>query len=632
MSDELRAKTNPAPRRGVLVEAQNGPAIEYDESGIVLHLSDLVVADLARRLPQAEPGGFFAPADPALAPGAPRHAVRSGDALPEQAPPNQSNPAAAAGPALGTARSQELHLSAPSDGNGKGQGAAWALTHSLDAEALSPSLAPEALPHRLDPALLGDIDAWDLGFDGRFYRFWARLPGVIDQPRRYLCEGEIFEVQPGAPALTGGSAARADQAVASGLAASDQVPLSSQGAIQPQTERPRTAGHSLAFSRPPAAVGAIMAETSGPVQVILGLGGGRFCTTWPEAPDFPQHVVSVSLPDPGETPVLASALRTRLGESMLADAILHPLYTARRALPLVSVVQELAPPGYDPRSSVPALLAGFDRSRILAEALGRRARVRALRLDLGCDQAPQSATEFYDMAIALLGALSSGLAKRDAGSFPYLLCPDAGAWWQDPGQPLRAALEGLHQLQLRPAGHSLIIPAPGYSFAQDALGQPLEQAMLLRAELEALALETVEAGGEWLCPLLCLAERAGQMIRATFRASGPLQLDPADPFGAGPAAGFALRGTTARISEVRIAPGDPQALLLACEGALEPDGSGAPLSLDLGFGDERQAQTDPAAQQYTAPGSTALRDSFSVLGRSGQMLHRWALPASVTVH
>lgn len=49
--------------RGVLIAAENGPVVEWDESGLVMRLSDRVVRDIARRMPRGSEQGFGLPAD-----------------------------------------------------------------------------------------------------------------------------------------------------------------------------------------------------------------------------------------------------------------------------------------------------------------------------------------------------------------------------------------------------------------------------------------------------------------------------------------------------------------------------------------------------------------------------------------
>lgn len=46
----------PIPAEGVIIRAENGDVIRYDATGLVLRLSDKVIADIAARLELALPG------------------------------------------------------------------------------------------------------------------------------------------------------------------------------------------------------------------------------------------------------------------------------------------------------------------------------------------------------------------------------------------------------------------------------------------------------------------------------------------------------------------------------------------------------------------------------------------------
>lgn len=479
--------------RGVLVEAENGAAIEYDETGLVLHLSDIVVTDLARRL------GRLAPA----------------------------------------------------------------ITTSA---AEQPEAALVRQVERLDPAVLGDIDAWDVTRSGDWFTFAARLPGA-EGPRRYLRH---------------------------------------------------------------AAGGGIVAETGGPVLGILGLGGGRQATTWSGAPRFPHHVVSCPPPHEGEPDRPVVTLRHRSADSELADALIAVRHQAYRRLPLVVTGHELVAPGPlpVPDAALDALDVLLDRMSALAGAFGKDARLLALRVEPGPDNAPTDAEAFHRDWIALLDRLAERVAGRDLGALRFLTVADCGAWWQNDADANRPALEGFHRLALRPGMHQLIVAAAGYMFAQDGLGQPTPEAASERADMEAHALEAALARQDWVCPLMCLAEREGDVIRATFKTAGPLVIDHADPFGAGPGAGFALAGTEARVASVEIAPDDPGAVLIRLDGALLPAPGGHAPRLDYAIGGPMRDRT---AGELHAPACGALRDDWQAVSRTGRALHRWALPGSIEI-
>lgn len=416
---------------------------------------------------------------------------------------------------------------------------------------------------RLDAALLGDIDAWDLQREGDWLRFVAHRPGAAG-PRRY---------------------------------------------------RRHVAG------------GGVIAETPGPLLGLLSLGAGRRMTTFSGEPRFPHHVMACAVPDEGEPDLPVTAWRNRGADTMLGDALLALRQDAFRALPLIVAAPLLLPPGPLPSADHPVILALDDQLRrleTLAGSLGKAARLLAMGIEIGHDQAPASAAQFHAEALAWLDLVAARLASCDLGRARFLMVADAGPWWAHDAGANRAAIEGQHLLALRPGLHDLTVVAPSYMFAQDDLGQPTEAAMQDRALIEAEALETLLRRKPWVCPVLCLAERDDRTIRAVFKADGPLLIDASDPFGAGPAAGFSLDGTTAGIAGVEIAPDDPQSVLVRLDGPLDPMGGAEP-RLDYAVGGpprERGAAHPPACG--------ALRDGWS-LNREGRTLNRWALPGSLVI-
>ncbi|MEJ2021294.1 MAG: hypothetical protein P8X43_04435 [Maritimibacter sp.] len=414
-----------------------------------------------------------------------------------------------------------------------------------------------------DPGVLDDIDAWDLQENGNWYRFMARLPGA-EGSRHYL--------------------------------------------------RPRDGG-------------GIIAEAGGAVQGLFGIGGGRHVTTWPSPPRFRHHVVMAKAPSEGEPERRVENLRETSGESALGDALIARRHDAYRALPLIVTGQDLLPPGPGevPDEVLEGLSDRLTRFQALATSLGKSARLLALRVAPGPDQAAGSISDFHRAALAQLDAISAKVPVADLGKIRFLTVTDSGAWWQHEAEANRPALEGQYHLILRPGAHHLIVAAPGYMFAQDDLGQPTQAAALNRAEMEAYALEADLARESWTCPLLYLAERDGDVIRATFKSDGGLVLDPADPFGAGPAAGFALAGTEAGIASVEIASDDPGAVLIRTNGALTASAGADSLRLDYAIGGPARVQS---AENFP-PACGALRDHWQAPAPDGSTLHRWALPGSL---
>jgi len=420
-----------------------------------------------------------------------------------------------------------------------------------------------AAAERPDPAMLGDIDAWDLQREGEWLRFVAHRPGATGA-RRY---------------------------------------------------RKAVAG------------GGVIAETPGPVLGLLSLGAGRRMTTFSGEPRFPHHVVACPVPDEGEPDLPVTGWRNRGADTMLADALLTLRHEAYRALPLIVASPVLLPPGPLPSAGHPAIAAVDEQLRrlgALARSLGRASRLLGIGIEIGHDQAPASAAQFHADALAFLDLIAARLTSHNLGNPRFLMVADAGPWWAHDRDANRAAIEGQHLLTLRPGLHDLTVVAPSYMFAQDDLGQPTEAAMEDRALIEAEALETLLRRKPWTCPLLCLAERNDRTIRAVFKADGPLVIDGSDPFGAGPAAGFALGGTTAGIASVEIAPDDPQDILVHLDGPLEPlPGAEPRLDYAVGGPPRERGATHP-------PACGALRDRWS-LERDGRLLHRWALPGSLVI-
>ncbi|MEJ2029458.1 MAG: hypothetical protein P8X66_06190, partial [Maritimibacter sp.] len=101
--------------------------------------------------------------------------------------------------------------------------------------------------------------------------------------------------------------------------------------------------------------------------------------------------------------------------------------------------------------------------------------------------------------------------------------------------------------------------------------------------------------------------------------------DPTDPFGAGPAAGFALAGTEAGIASVEIASDDPGAVLIRTNGALTASAGADSLRLDYAIGGPARVQS---AENFP-PACGALRDHWQAPAPDGSTLHRWALPGSL---
>lgn len=478
-------------KAGTLLRARNGDVMRHDETGIVLRLSDRVIADIAARLPA--PGGSVTDED----------------------------------------------------------------TGSTGA---------------LDPAVLGDIDAWNLRRAGEWHLFTAHLPGA-EVPRQY---------------------------------------------------------RRLAADGPHAAT---FADAPGPVLGLLTLGGARAAQAWPRAAAFPYHILA---PDDdigavgmaGVAQGAAVDLMSPLGEvtrdAMLAEVLLRDRQAQRRALPLYLVRAETdGAPSAAALGSGPAmenLLQGARNLAAIARRLEKPARILAVRLDYGLEDVSGDAEAYAAGMRAVMARLTGALGALGFRKPVFIATFECGTARLTDGPVLRAQWG----LAWNPAGHDLLFTAPGYMFAQDAYGRMTEEAMVQAAEIDAAALDAVYADAPWYCPTFLLAEHEGAtQIRVKARAMTALVLDPADPFGAGSGAGFRLHGATngARIVGVALAGDDPQDVMLTCD--TRPEGPA--LQVLYGFGAPAREGPRPAA-------CGALRDGWEMASATGARLHRWALPCALPVH
>lgn len=486
------------PGYGVVLRAKNGDVIRYDPSGLVLRLSDRVVADIALRLPD--------------------HGAAQG--------PDMSAPGGA------------------------------------------PDLAPGTAPEPADPP--DGVDGWNARRDGDWLRFTARLPGAqgLRDFRQSLDGGDII------------------------------------------------------------------ADAPGPVLGILGLGGARAALANAGGAEFPYHVVAPAddIGAVGHAGVDRAAdldrfeqLREMTHEALVAQTILHwrladygplPLFMARVETDAATTAAELAS-----GRALENLLIAARNLRAGAAAMGRPARVLAVTLDFALEDRSASALAYRDGMLAVMEAVSAGLWALGFERPLFVARLESGR----PDLAPQAALDGQWELGWNHGDHRLVHSAPAYMFALDEYDRPTGAARLQQAEMTACAIAgsgsgsgagsgSVAGSGAWKCPILHLAEREGKTIRVTARADGPLMLDPADPFGAGKQAGFALTGCAngATIRSVAIAGDDPQTILITLSKVPEGD-------------DLRLA--------YACAGQTggALRDLWRMDSATGSPLHRWALPAHLPV-
>ncbi|WP_227269709.1 hypothetical protein [Roseobacter weihaiensis] len=429
----------------------------------------------------------------------------------------------------------------------------------------------------IDPGVLGDVDAWDLRRDGEWYVFNANLPG-LQGPRQFrrLAEPDDAESEPG-----------------------------------------------------------IIADGAGPLCGVFSLGGARRATGFDVPLDFPWHVLAPA-DDLGavghagvETAKMQTALETlreMTRDAALADALVRRRHSAHKALPLfvartetdtAASISELATgPAYD------NLLTAIRSLKACAGRLGRPASLHALGLDYTLEDVRSDGTTYRNGVFDLIARLTADIARLGLRCPPILSIFDCGTHRINDHPVLRAQWE----LAWQGPEHGLHFTAPGYMFRQDRFGRPDKDALHQMAEMDACALTALQGAKDWTCPVFLLAETEPdrKKIRVRARALSDLVIDAADPFGAGDACGFSLRGATndPQLLSVTIAEDDPQDAILTFD--KPPKGEDLEILYAFGLSADRDEVDYPSA-------CGALRDDWTHKSSTGSVLHRWALPAVLPV-
>ena len=405
---------------GVLLRVENGTVIGFDETGLILRLSDTTLADLRARLDLRQ-------------------------------------------------------------GQGGGGADGW-----------------------IDPATLGDIDAWGLRRVGDWIGFQARLAGY-DGPRGFRRH------------VTGGD---------------------------------------------------IMADTAGPVLAVLSLGGARRAWTGAARPAFPAHVLSPGddlgpVGGAGESPAVPCDRLQQVTEAtldtMTADALLRRRVAAGRAQPLIVARCET-----DASVSATALCDGPAMAQLeqvirntaaAATVLGTRARIASVALDFGAEDVVEDETAFVAAMHRIMDRIAALCAALHMQAPLFHLRSDETG----------ARVREHWQLAVFPGVHRLTVSAPGYMFDFDGDHRPTAIAMEAMAAMESHAIDADLSRTPWSCPRPLLAESTGPaQIRVTFDGVGGLVLDGQTLRGVAGDLGFSLfNGDAAvHVTGVHVDPGDPLALLL----------------------------------------------------------------------
>lgn len=426
---------------------------------------------------------------------------------------------------------------------------------------LAPGLPPDPVE------VLGDIDAWDLRQEGAWYRFTARMD------------------------TTG------------------------PGSFQRRVEG-----------------GDIIAHAAGPLYGLFAIGGARRAAFNDIRPAHPFHVLApgdhigaVGLEGTEEAKPTDRLQRIRYAtrETLLADALLaareeefraRPLYLARAETDGSATAADLSQ-----GRAFDNLMAAADSLIGAAESLGKRAQVLSVGLDFGLEDTASDAAAHVAGLRALMARVERGFNRRGLHRPTFLVTFDSGT--HEIGE--HPVMQAHWELAWQHGAHDLVFAAPAYMAEMTRFGRPTEAGRTRLAEMDAHALAARMARKDWLCPLFVLAEHDGPRIRVTARALSDLVIDPADPFDAGPACGFAVTGCDGPVEVlgVEIADDDPGSLIVRCDRT--PTGPAPRLSYARGG----TPRTDGPANRG------AIRDRWEAPSRTGGLpLHRWAYPAALPLH
>lgn len=355
----------------------------------------------------------------------------------------------------------------------------------------------------IDPAVLGDIDAWNVVRLGGWYHFDALLPGYA-HPRRF--------------------------------------------------RRPVAGGH-------------IIAEAAGPLMAVLSIGGARRAWAVPGRAAFPAHVVcpaddigavGVAGIEPAVVTAGLEQAREVTVDTMLADALLARRQAAGRALPLYFARCESDCSGSAGDLAKGAAIANLelaiDNVVAAAKALGVAARIVAVALDYGAEDVLSDHAAYVAGMRAVMVRVAARLAELGLPEAVFVMRAD------ETGARVREHWE----LAVFPGDQRLVFAAPGSAFEFDENQRPTAAGMAAMAGAEADAIEAALARAPWHCPRLLLAEAEGAgQVRVVSDALSALVLDAAGETGFR----LMQDGQAVAISDVTIAPDDPAAVILHHTGA-----------------------------------------------------------------
>lgn len=430
----------------------------------------------------------------------------------------------------------------------------------------------------IDPAVLGNIDAWDLTTDNEWFIFSARLNGMqgIRKFQRKITSHDDEDIAP-----------------------------------------------------------SIIASTGGNLLALLSIGGSRRATTANEIQDFPYHIVTAQ-DDIGATGVAGmktakgtpylQTLTEQTQDSLLAQGLIATKFKNKHMLPLIFVRAET-----DSSASIAQLITGkayrnfiqaLDNAIQAGTTLNKKVSVLNVGLDFTLDDVLSSPVEWQAGMHLLMQNITNDFAKRRIRKPLFSAIFDSGTKTISDTPILRSQWD----LAWNTGNHDFIYIAAGYMFPQDDYARPTKNARIQISEMSECAISACNQDQEWACPVFLLAEReidSPHIIRCRSRAMDTLIIDKNDPLNAGEFCGFILQGAenNAKIIQIEIAKDDPQDLLITCDKA--PEGKSLTLCYAIGH--------HPSNDDFPA-NRGSIRDAWEYKSKTEITLHRWALPATLPIH
>ncbi|MDB6455035.1 hypothetical protein [Falsirhodobacter sp. 20TX0035] len=356
--------------------------------------------------------------------------------------------------------------------------------------------------------------------------------------------------------------------------------------------------------------GKILAQTPSVAVGVAAFGGGASGVAASTKEPYRWHLVNEALAQPerpGAAQASAAAWLDRQGA--LARAW-HTMIAVTEAVP--STVEADALEGSAKRT---ALMTRIAAAVAAAEAFGKTVVFDRLHLSL-LEGAPATLELTADSNYAAVGnSLRLAIAETTGQGEAPAVVVSQSAGTRSNGASEVILAEG--RLHIRHFSLGFLVTTPRYPFALQAgtAGTLTADAALRLAEIEAHALEAVQAGGEWYPPSLETATRAGAVITARFYTLSSLVLD--DPT----KHGFAVDGVTngATITSVTV-NGDLATITMSAV----PTGT---LTLRYAFG-----ETADRGDGFPA-NRGSLRDSWSAPSANfpNETLYRRALSGRVAV-